>query len=113
MVPRPTSPARGMNFSMPPAAASAPAFNTAPVPSGGYQQNFGSQRMPYGMDFGGGAARGGKWIAGAIKRPGQLHRDLRIPQNQTIPKAILDAAARRKGKVGQRARAAENMRRTR
>jgi hypothetical protein len=25
------------------------------------------------------------WIKGAIKRPGQLHRDLGVPQGKTIP----------------------------
>lgn len=32
------------------------------------------------------------WIAGAIKHPGQLHRDLGIPQGQTIPKRALAKA---------------------
>ena len=49
------------------------------------------------------------WIAGAIKRPGQLHRDLGVPQGQKIPEAKLEAAAKRGGKVGQRARFAENV----
>jgi hypothetical protein len=48
----------------------------------------------------------GKWIAGAIKRPGQLHRDLGVPQGQKIPEAQLRAAARQGGKVGARARLA-------
>ena len=43
-------------------------------------------------------------IARAIKRPGQLHRDLNIPQNERIPDSLLQAAARRNDKVGQRAR---------
>lgn len=48
----------------------------------------------------------GKWISKAIKRPGQLHRDLGIPQGKKIPEAILRSAAKRKGKVGSRARLA-------
>lgn len=48
----------------------------------------------------------GNWIAGAIKRPGQLHRDLGVPQGKRIPAGALRAAAKQKGKVGQRARLA-------
>jgi hypothetical protein len=34
-----------------------------------------------------------KWIQGAIKKPGLLHRDLHVPQGQKIPAAkILKAA---------------------
>jgi hypothetical protein len=50
-----------------------------------------------------------KWIKGAIKKPGQLHRDLGVPQDKPIPKSKLRAAAKRPGKVGMRARAAINM----
>lgn len=50
-----------------------------------------------------------KWIQGAIKRPGQLHRDLGIPVGKKIPRRTLDAAAKRGGKVGQRARLAETL----
>lgn len=48
-------------------------------------------------------------IAGAIKRPGQLHRDLGVPAGKPIPAAKLAAAAKRPGKVGQRARFAETL----
>lgn len=50
-----------------------------------------------------------KWIAGAIKKPGQLHRDLHVPMGQNIPAGKLAAAAKRPGKVGQRARMAQNL----
>lgn len=50
-----------------------------------------------------------KWLSGAIKRPGQLHRDLGVPQGQKIPEKKLAAAAKKPGKVGQRARLAETM----
>jgi hypothetical protein len=40
----------------------------------------------------------------AIKKPGQLHRDLGVPQGEKIPKSKIRAAAKKKGKVGQRAR---------
>ena len=49
------------------------------------------------------------FIQSAIKKPGQLHRDLGVPQGQTIPKAKIRAAAKRKGKVGQRARFAQTL----
>lgn len=50
-----------------------------------------------------------KWIQGAIKKPGQLHRDLGVPEGQKIPKAKIDAAAKRGGKVGQRANLAKTL----
>lgn len=49
------------------------------------------------------------WVQGAIKRPGQLHRDLGVPQGQKIPAAKLASAAKRDDKIGQRARLAETM----
>ena len=51
------------------------------------------------------------WIAGAIGKPGQLHRDLGVDPNKEIPYKILVAAAKRKDKVGQRARLAITLRR--
>jgi hypothetical protein len=33
-----------------------------------------------------------KWIQSAIKKPGQLHRDLGVPQGQKIPARRLAAA---------------------
>lgn len=49
------------------------------------------------------------WIADAIKRPGQLHRDLGVPQGKKIPKGMIAAAAKKKGKIGQRARLAQTL----
>lgn len=48
-------------------------------------------------------------IKRAIKRPGQLHRDLGVPEGQRIPRAKLEAAARGAygPKVAQRARFAK------
>lgn len=51
----------------------------------------------------------GNFIAGAIKRPGQLHRDLGVAQGKKIPASKLNAAAKRPGKVGQRARFAKEL----
>jgi hypothetical protein len=50
-----------------------------------------------------------KFIQRAIKKPGQLHRDLGVPQGQKIPQKKLQAAAKKGGKVGQRARFAETL----
>jgi len=44
------------------------------------------------------------FIKSAIKRPGQLHKDLHVPQGQKIPHAKLLAATKEPGKIGQRAR---------
>lgn len=49
------------------------------------------------------------FIAKAIKKPGQLHRDLGVPQGQKIPASKLKAAEKQGGKVGQRARFAETL----
>jgi hypothetical protein len=47
-----------------------------------------------------------KWIQKAIKKPGQLHKDLGVPEGKKIPESKLRAAAKKSGKVGQRARLA-------
>jgi len=51
----------------------------------------------------------GNWIAGAIKRPGALHRELGVPQGQKIPSKTLQKAARAGGTLGKRARLAETL----
>ena len=50
-----------------------------------------------------------QWIKGAIKKPGQLHRDLGVPQGQKIPRARIEAAAEGGGKVAKRARLAKTL----
>lgn len=50
-----------------------------------------------------------KWIQGAIKKPGALHKDLGVPQGEKIPKAKIEAAASKGGVVGKRARFAETL----
>ena len=47
-----------------------------------------------------------KWIQGAIKKPGALHRELGVPEGEKIPASKLKAAAKKGGKEGQRARLA-------
>lgn len=44
-----------------------------------------------------------------IKRPGQLHRDLGVPQGTKIGHSRIVAAEKRPGKVGERARYAINV----
>ena len=50
-----------------------------------------------------------KWIQKAIKKPGALHKELGVPKGKKIPKAKLDAAAKKGGKEGKRARLAETL----
>lgn len=49
------------------------------------------------------------WIAGAIKNPGALHREMGIPAGKKIPAAKLSAAASKPGVMGKRARLAETL----
>lgn len=35
----------------------------------------------------------GQWMQGAVKHPGALHRELGVPEGQTIPAGKLAAAA--------------------
>ena len=49
------------------------------------------------------------WISGAIKHPGALHEELGVPKGKKIPAKKLAAAAKKKGKVGKRARLAETL----
>ena len=46
------------------------------------------------------------WIAGAIKKPGALHKELGVPEGQKIPVSKIHAAAGKGGKEGARARLA-------
>jgi len=50
-----------------------------------------------------------KWIAGAIKHPGALHRQLGVPQGKKIPAGKLAKAAKAGGTLGRRARLAETL----
>ena len=51
-------------------------------------------------------AKDKKWIQKAIKKPGALRKSLGIKKGKTIPAAKLKAAAKKPGKLGQRARLA-------
>ena len=45
-----------------------------------------------------------KFIQKAIKKPGSLRKSLGVKKGKTIPKSKLKAAAKKPGKLGQRAR---------
>ena len=49
------------------------------------------------------------WIAGAIKKPGALRAEMGVKGNKPIPAKKLAAAAKKPGKMGQRARLAETL----
>jgi hypothetical protein len=49
------------------------------------------------------------WIAGAVKKPGALHKALGVAKGKNIPTGLLAQAAKKGGKLGQRARFAQTM----
>ena len=54
-------------------------------------------------------AKGGKWIQKAIKKPGALRSSLGVKKGEKIPAGKLAAAAKKPGKMGQRARLAQTL----
>lgn len=50
-----------------------------------------------------------KWIQKAIKKPGALRKELGVKAGKPIPAKKLAAAAKKPGKLGQRARLAETL----
>ena len=50
-----------------------------------------------------------KWIKDAIKKPGALRKSLGAKEGQPIPAKKLAAAAKKPGKMGQRARLAQTL----
>lgn len=57
----------------------------------------------------GGMAKGGKFIQEAIKKPGALRASLGVKEGKTIPAGKLAKAAKAPGKLGQRARFAQTL----
>jgi hypothetical protein len=55
------------------------------------------------------AAKGGKWIQDAIKKPGALREALGAKKGKNIPKGKLEEATKKKGLMGQRARLAQTL----
>jgi hypothetical protein len=54
-------------------------------------------------------AKDKKWISGAIKKPGALHKQMGVPEGKKIPTGKLAKAAKAGGKLGQRARLAQTL----
>jgi hypothetical protein len=50
-----------------------------------------------------------KWIQKAIKSPGDLRKSLGVKEGKTIPAGKLAKAAKAPGKMGQRARLAQTL----
>ena len=51
-----------------------------------------------------------KWIQKAINKPGALRKSLGVKAGEKIPQKMLDKAAKKPGKMGQRARLAKTLR---
>jgi hypothetical protein len=50
-----------------------------------------------------------KWISEAVQKPGALRKSLGVKKGETIPAGKLAAAAKKPGKMGQRARLAQTL----
>ena len=50
-----------------------------------------------------------KWISKAIKKPGALRKEMGVKAGEKIPAKKLAAAAKKPGKMGQRARLAQTL----
>ena len=59
-----------------------------------------------GMKKGGSTS---KWIQSAIKKPGSLRKSLGVKKGEKIPAEKLASAAKKPGKMGQRARLAKTL----
>jgi hypothetical protein len=63
-----------------------------------------------GFKFGGiYMAKSKNWIQSAIKKPGALHKELGIKEGKKIPAKTLAKAAKAGGKLGQRAKLAQTL----
>ena len=54
-----------------------------------------------------------KWIQKAIKKPGALRKSLGVKKGKKIPAKKLAAAAKKGGKLGQRARLSQTLKKMR
>jgi hypothetical protein len=55
------------------------------------------------------ATKSKNWIADAIKKPGALKKSLGVKKGEKIPASKLASAAKKPGKMGQRARLAQTL----
>jgi hypothetical protein len=67
------------------------------------------QRETRGKKAGGKVGSGSKWIQSAIKKPGALRAQLGVKGDKPIPAGKLAKAAKAPGKLGQRARLAQTL----
>jgi hypothetical protein len=79
-------------------------YNSQPAQASNYQKLWNLRGGRPGRKSG-----GGNWIAGAVKHPGALHKELGVPQGEKIPAKKLNAAAAKGGKEGERARLAKTL----
>ena len=54
-------------------------------------------------------SKSGGWIKSSIKKPGALRESLGVKKGEKIPASKLAAAAKKPGKMGQRARLAQTL----
>ena len=106
---RSPSPVGGMG-PPPPAGRAVPAYDLPPAGTDGWPPtpNFTGDAGPNAAATPG-MAKGGKWIAGAIKHPGALRKSLGVKEGEKIPAGKLAKAAQAGGKLGQRARLAQTL----
>jgi len=57
----------------------------------------------------GGKVMAEKWIQGAINKPGSLRKALKVKAGEKIPAKKLASAAKKPGKIGQKARLAQTL----
>jgi len=55
------------------------------------------------------ATKSKNWIADAIKKPGALKKSMGVKKGEKIPAGKLAVAAKKPGKMGQRARLAQTL----
>ena len=55
------------------------------------------------------ATKSKNWIAEAIKKPGALKKSMGVKKGEKIPAGKLASAAKKPGKMGQRARLAQTL----
>ena len=55
------------------------------------------------------ATKSKNWIAEAIKKPGALKKSMGVKKGEKIPASKLASAAKKPGKMGQRARLAQTL----
>lgn len=72
-----------------------------------FDEKHDKQQSTKGLKSGGKAE---KWIQGAIKKPGALHKQLGVAEDKKIPAKKLEEASEKGGKLGKRARLAQTLR---